>query len=535
MRLHLPLLLVGLALGLGCGSVLSKSGAGGTGGSGTGGSVGQGGGGGQAGGDAGGGCTACRSGGAAACPAGVSAGAPCLGTLQTCCAGDVELQCGCNTMTCAWSPICGDTGGTGGAGNGGSGGTGACVCPTRSETVCVEDGKTYGNSCEASCAGVAVASHGSCPDGGAGWRTATQILRYRQRLCFSGRGVLWWELCGKDGSGLSTRYRLQHSLRGAGVRVASFATYADFKAALDSAWGYAITAGQAYTAPLWVGEFGTNHTTPDPVWWPWIQQYLTDNDLDWCYWAVNGTEGSGYGRSFGAEETFGVLDTTWTVPASADFLSSLQALAPAVLTRCRSRFVRHLRRAISDESALICRRLPSGTPPMKTDRSLLGVRSSSLLLVMACGACGSSTMGGQTDASSGPVVGTRSTLEFPGSIPAATWSMPTAVGPSMLADTLLHGRRAKVGRERLVFWISDKRRGHLHRCQHVLDQGLHEVDFPRNGRAADPRHRRRASVLWRASEDPLQRVDRQLRHLHQDVELHGRPAGLHGLLRGPDE
>jgi hypothetical protein len=52
-----------------------------------------------------------------------------------------------------------------------------------------------------------------------GWRTATQILRYRRRLCLPGHGVLWWELCGKDGSCLSTRYRLQYSLRGACVRV----------------------------------------------------------------------------------------------------------------------------------------------------------------------------------------------------------------------------------------------------------------------------------------------------------------------------
>jgi endoglucanase len=111
----------------------------------------------------------------------------------------------------------------------------------------------------------------------------------------------------------------------------SFATYATFKAALDSAWGNIITEGQTFTAPLWVGEFGTNHTTPSPVWWPWIQQYLTEGDLDWCYWAVNGTEGSGYGRTFGAEETFGVLDTQWGSPASATFLADLQALMPAVL------------------------------------------------------------------------------------------------------------------------------------------------------------------------------------------------------------
>ncbi len=121
-RLDLSILVVGLALGLGigCGSVSSTS----DGGGGKGGSVGQGGGGGQTGGAAGGGCTACQSGAAATCPAGVSAGALCSGTLQTCCAGDVEFQCGCNTMNCAWSPICGNTRGTGGTGAGSGGATG---------------------------------------------------------------------------------------------------------------------------------------------------------------------------------------------------------------------------------------------------------------------------------------------------------------------------------------------------------------------------------------------------------------------------
>ena len=120
----LLLLILALGLGIGCGSTLAPGGgSGGKGGSGTGGIVGQGGGGGQTGGGAGGSCAACQSGAATACPAGVSAGALCSGTLQTCCAGDVEFQCGCNTMNCAWSPIC--PGGTGGTGTGGGGGAGA--------------------------------------------------------------------------------------------------------------------------------------------------------------------------------------------------------------------------------------------------------------------------------------------------------------------------------------------------------------------------------------------------------------------------
>ncbi|HEY3594565.1 MAG TPA: glycoside hydrolase family 5 protein [Polyangiaceae bacterium] len=113
--------------------------------------------------------------------------------------------------------------------------------------------------------------------------------------------------------------------------VASFASYDAFKSALDSAWGYIVTEGQPYTAPVWLGEFGTNHTSPSPVWWPWIEQYVTEKDLDWCFWALNGTQGSGYGRTFGAVETFGVLNAQWTDTASPSFLGALQALAPATM------------------------------------------------------------------------------------------------------------------------------------------------------------------------------------------------------------
>jgi hypothetical protein len=57
----------------------------------------------------------------------------------------------------------GATGGSGGhAGAGGS--TGGCICPAIYQPTCGTDGKTYGNTCEANCAGVMVAHAGACTD-----------------------------------------------------------------------------------------------------------------------------------------------------------------------------------------------------------------------------------------------------------------------------------------------------------------------------------------------------------------------------------
>src|SRR5258708_3539137 len=82
--------------------------------------------------------------------------------------------------------------------------------------------------------------------------------------------------------------------------------------------------GAPHSAPLGAGESGATQNPatvgggPRPAaatgataWWGGIRQYIADSDLDWSFWALNSTQGNGYGRTFGAQETFSVLNGTW--------------------------------------------------------------------------------------------------------------------------------------------------------------------------------------------------------------------------------
>jgi endoglucanase len=108
---------------------------------------------------------------------------------------------------------------------------------------------------------------------------------------------------------------------------------------LGRAWGYIVTQNRSFTAPLWVGEIGTCHgavadcmegTSSDQArWFSNLRRYLGEADFDWSYWALNGTQSTGRTRSWGAEETYGILDTSWQNPASHDLLARLQAMQRA--------------------------------------------------------------------------------------------------------------------------------------------------------------------------------------------------------------
>jgi endoglucanase len=120
---------------------------------------------------------------------------------------------------------------------------------------------------------------------------------------------------------------------------APYPSFAAMQSTLDAAWGYILAPGNPYTAPVWVGEFATSHALPSDVsadagqgfWFETFREYLSQSDIDWAYWPLDGTEATDYGPTFGAEDPLGLLDTTWSTPALPALLSAVQALEPATM------------------------------------------------------------------------------------------------------------------------------------------------------------------------------------------------------------
>jgi endoglucanase len=114
-------------------------------------------------------------------------------------------------------------------------------------------------------------------------------------------------------------------------------SYNEWVSKIEPNWGYLVGR-----VPLWVGEFGTCNTSDDCVssgstadlgkWFAIFTRYLRYHNLNWSYWAVNGTKSdgaAGQGISYGETETYGILNTSWDAASRASLLASLQAIQPA--------------------------------------------------------------------------------------------------------------------------------------------------------------------------------------------------------------
>ncbi|HEV2310924.1 MAG TPA: cellulase family glycosylhydrolase [Acidimicrobiia bacterium] len=138
---------------------------------------------------------------------------------------------------------------------------------------------------------------------------------------------------------------------------------------IDAHWGRILTPGEPYTAPIWVGEFGGCDTRPACTritatdcpavrirqctgnFFEYFTQYLAISDVDWSYWAFNGTRSDG-GANVGPDPVAranlterttwtwfepsvrGVVDPHWRSDGAtrrSGLLARLQCVQPATL------------------------------------------------------------------------------------------------------------------------------------------------------------------------------------------------------------
>jgi len=111
-------------------------------------------------------------------------------------------------------------------------------------------------------------------------------------------------------------------------------SYDDLAGDLGGWWGFLIVEDQPWTAPVWVGEFGTCNTSascvqpssPGGAWFEQFMAYLSAGDIDWAYWPLNGTMARADDREFGAVDWYGVLNETWTGGELPELVEALQAI-----------------------------------------------------------------------------------------------------------------------------------------------------------------------------------------------------------------
>jgi len=105
---------------------------------------------------------------------------------------------------------------------------------------------------------------------------------------------------------------------------------------MERTGGYVLTR---QIAPVWIGEFGSATRSLDAfsgVWWNNFEAWVTANDVDWCWWALNPTQPKGtvpvtgrHRSHWGDPEPWGLLTPDWRGVANPAVLGILKEMIPA--------------------------------------------------------------------------------------------------------------------------------------------------------------------------------------------------------------
>lgn len=133
---------------------------------------------------------------------------------------------------------------------------------------------------------------------------------------------------------LSTPNRVVYEAHDYGYWYSGLAGYSSYVNDITPKWGYLATGSNPQ--PLWIGEFGTCNSADTCVssassgdngyWFELATSYMQQYGLNWSYWAINGTQSTGSGRTWGTAETYGILNTSWNGSALASLTARLQSL-----------------------------------------------------------------------------------------------------------------------------------------------------------------------------------------------------------------
>jgi hypothetical protein len=109
-------------------------------------------------------------------------------------------------------------------------------------------------------------------------------------------------------------------------------TYASLQKVWDRNWAFITQDPSAsYSAPLWIGEFGTNTNNPKALWktepgnqatwFNYFLRYLRDNpEVGWSFFALNGSNSNDHGAHNG------LLNLQWDGPANDRLVHDLHGI-----------------------------------------------------------------------------------------------------------------------------------------------------------------------------------------------------------------